>query len=169
MDTLLIFTLLLLISAVASTRFIKRSLIIKNKPFNPERTPEFKTLVLKAHQDFLFPKKLYFWVQELQALRPHLEISPETLKLFLDSLKDSDLPLYFECYELVLYWHISERQTLQDLLQEINPEFYRIGLDRLEAKISHQIMESFHRHPTLLNDLQNFLFYESLNRQKLLE
>lgn len=170
MNILLVFTLLLLLSAVISTRFIKRALIIKNRPFNPsDQILEFKTLILKAHQDFLYPKKFYFWVQELAPLKPHLDITPETLNLFLSSLENQDLLKYFNDYKLVLYWHIDERQTLQDLLQEINPELYSIGIERLEAKISHQIMESFLQHPTLLADLKNFLFYESLNRQKLLD
>lgn len=170
MEILLIFTLLLTLSAVVSSRFIKRALIIKNHPFSPpNRIEEFKTLILKAHQEFLFPKKFYVWVQELSPLKQRLEVTPVTLKLFLDSLPEPVLKDYFDGYELILYWHITERKTLKDLLEEINPELYKVGIERLEAKISHHIMENFEIHPFLTQDLHNFLFYESLNQKKLLE
>lgn len=130
---------------------------------------EFKTLILKAHQDFLYPKKYYVWVHELAPLKHRLDITPATLKLFLDSLPESTLKDYFDGYELVLYWHITERRTLSDLLEEINPDLYTLGVERLEAKISHHIMENFEFHPTLMQDLHNFLFYDSLNQKKLLK
>lgn len=163
---------MLFFSAFWSGKLIKKSVsLIKMTSKTPSVPPQeiFQSLVIKAVQDFRYPQKAFIWITELSDLTESLTCSTSTLTLFLNSLSLEELKDLWEDFDLIIYWHIIERGQIRETLEILNPSEYSRQIERLDAKISHNIMTSFKNNPVLLHRLNNFIFFESINQKKNLE
>jgi hypothetical protein len=150
---------------------VHKKLIKSNPKFikNKENINNFSFLANKAFRDFLKPQKTYLWALDLASLHEILKFSPEAFSVFLTHQKEEDFRRLWPDYDLILYWNKNERQKLSESYEILNPQLYHQEIERLNAQINHRIMEAFISNPQLLLEVENFLFYQSLNLKKVIK
>lgn len=158
---------LITFSVILHRKVIKKSRLFK-EPQKADSLVAFKFLSNRAFSQFFKPQKTYLWTIEFSDLLEKMDFSEKTFSLFLNSLSEQDLKNYWEEYDLILYWHFSERKKITESYEDLNPELFIKEIDRLDAQINHKIISSFKHNPQLIIEIKNFMFYESLKHKKLI-
>ena len=155
---LLIPCVLIYLSVILHRKLVKRSKqsVSRELLLNSQ---EFRMLCSIAYDDFYNPLTTYGWVRDLKKVLPNDLFSRHTWIAFLNNCSEDDFKKYWVNYEEILKLYINEKNRLREsVLFDLNPEDVQRHQLRLEAFISHKIMEALYLNNQLSLDIENFRF-----------